>query len=148
MKFNNVEKIKKQLCKKGAVIGAVGLLLLAGGSTTVMAGSTVSGTLDGYSCSGRIETNRDEAIATTTYARSNSGIYAKAYVYYWSGSKNYYSYESASSKAGGVAAVAKKQIGGADVVGGRGVHSVYYGSYSWRPSGTETGKIPPEAEEK
>ena len=139
--FSNKE-IKKQLCKKCAVLCAVGLLGVAASGTDVAAKSTVKGKLNGYAYRGSIDTDNVSATAVTTFGRGNSSIKAKAEVYYWSGSLYYVTTASNSASAGGTSARAKKKIGGADVVAGRGIHSVSYDKYSWGPVKTETGILP------
>ena len=42
---------------------------------------------------------------------------------------------------GGTSATVTKKLGGADVVGGRGYHTVKYQSYTWTPM-TKVGETP------
>lgn len=133
--------VKNQLCRKIAVLCAVTVLAVAFGGTTAKAASSVSGTLNGAACSGRVSTNSTSAIATTTYGRGNSTIKAIAKVYYKKGTKYYNTTSSANSSAGGATATAAKKVSGATVVGGSGMHGVVYGSLSWAMP-TTTGTIP------
>lgn len=139
--FSNKE-IKKQLCKKCAVLCAVGLLGVAASGTDAAAKSSVSGKLNGYAYRGSIDKDSVSATAVTTFGRGNSWITAKAEVFYWNDSDYFMTPASNSASAGGTSATAKKKIGGADVVAGRGTHRVSYDKYSWGDETTVTGTIP------
>lgn len=137
-------KIKK-ICKKGIVLTLAGAISMASFGTNAMAASTVTGNLNGIVCYGSISTNNTSAYATTTFGRSNSTIKTSATVYYWWKDKYYKTKVSNSNTAGGAGATAKKKIGGADVVGGKGTHFVKYDSYKWGTEKTTIGCIPSNA---
>ncbi|MCD8147595.1 MAG: hypothetical protein LUD84_10035 [Clostridiales bacterium] len=111
------------------------------------AASSVSGSLDGTVVTGSISTTSTSASAKTTFSRSGVTINAKATVYYWWGSRYYYTAVSSTAQAGGVSATATKKLGGAEVVGGIGEHSVSFDGYSWNKT-TSTGTIPSSATKK
>lgn len=143
MEFMKMKNWKRQLCKKGAILGAAGILALGCSGTTVMANYEAHGELNGFKCYGKITTDRDSATAMTTFQRGGINIKADAIVYYHFGSKYYNTIMYSSNTASSTSAVAEKKVGGADVVGGKGTHSISYDSYSWNPKGgTTTGKIP------
>lgn len=144
-KLFNTKKLKKQLLKKGAVLGAVGLLAVACSGTTIMAKPTASGSLDGFACYGKVSTDEDSATAITTCGRGNINIKATATVYYWFGDKYYNSIMYHSNSNSSSSATAKKNKGGAQVIGGKGEHHVSFNSdnvsHNW--DGTTTiGTIP------
>lgn len=145
VKFINTRKLKKQLLKQGAALGVMSLLAVACSGTTIMAKPTESGSLNGHSCYGSIDTDRDNAYGTTSCGRGNVRMTVTAKVYYWSNETCFRSEATGSSTNGGTSATAKKKIGGADVIGGKGIHSVSFDAYSWGPVETTTGTIPPKS---
>ena len=138
-------RLKSELVKKVATLGIIGTMSVAGMSTSAMAASSVSGKLNGFTYTASISKDNYSATAKTTFARGGSNIKATATVYYWFDEVAFQSTISANSSAGGVSAVAQKKKGGADVVGGKGEHSVSYDAYSWGPVTTTTGTIIPTA---
>ncbi len=142
MEFMKMKNWKRQICKKGAVLGLAGILALGCSGTTVMANYEVRGELNGFKCYGKISTDSNSATAMTTCQRGGITIKANAIVYYHFGSKYYNTKMYSSNTASSTSAVAKKKLGGADVIGGKGTHSVKFDSYSWEPNNTTTGTIP------
>lgn len=119
------------------VLGCV--IMVAGNGVTARAASQVSGSLGTASVGGTVSTNSSSATATTTCSRSAT-IKVTATVYYYFGTGYYKSSESNSASAGGVSATASKQLGGAEVIGGKGEHYVAFDSYTWNPT-TTTGTV-------
>lgn len=148
MEFMKMKNWKRQLCKKGAILGAVGILAVGCSGTTVMAADHVSGELNGFKCYGKISKDSYSATAMTTCQRGGITIKADAIVYYHFGSKYYNTKMYSSNTASSTSAVAIKKLGGADVVGGKGIHSVKFDSYSWKPKNTTTGTIPSQSTNK
>ena len=142
------KNLKKQLRKLCAAVGVAALLTVSAGGTDAAAASSVRGKLNGFGYYGSISKDNTSATAVTTFGRGGSVIIAKAWVYYWFGDKYYNTYASDSATVGGAKAVAKKKIGGADVVGGKGQHSVSYDKYKWGTETTTTGEIPSKSTEK
>ncbi len=110
-------------------------LLTISMSTPVCAASRVSGGVAGTPCSGHVTTTSDSAIATTEYGRPGS-LHATATVYSWFGKGYRRNRASSSNSLGGTSAVAVKDCGGAQVIGGKGEHSVSGYGQTW--SGTTT----------
>ena len=146
-KFINTQKIKKQLWRKGAVLGAVGLLAVTCSGKTAMAQNPATGSLNGFTCYGKVSTDSDSATAMTTCGRGSIDIRATAIVYYWFGNKYYNSIMYNSNSNSGATAVAKKKLGGAQVIGGQGEHYVAFDSHQWNPT-TKTGTIPSSSTRK
>lgn len=136
--------MKKRIWKKLVALGLAVTLFLSYGNITTLAASSVSGNIDGTQVSGSITTYNDSyAVAETSYARGGGKIYATAYVYYWFADMHIETTSGlCSSTAGGVSAKATKQLGGAEVIGGKGVHKVVWGAYTWAPDATTVGTIP------
>lgn len=132
----------KMFMRKAATFTALGVMLAGVNAAPVNAASSVSGSLGGFQCRGTIATYSDKAIANTSFARGNSVIKAEGRVYYWSGKKYYWKRSTVTVSCGTASAVAKKKRGGAEVVGGKGIHSVSFGAYSWGNVITTIGNLP------
>ncbi|MCI5855992.1 MAG: hypothetical protein MR016_01310 [Agathobacter sp.] len=111
------------------------MVLVAGNSVTVKAVSQESGVLGTAAVQASVSISSSSATATTTCGRSAT-INVSATVYYHFGTGCYKTTASNSSSGGGTSATATKQLGGADVIGGKGVHYVAFESYSWNPTTT------------
>lgn len=141
MELINIRKIYK----KGTALALAGIVGMACFGTSAKAASTVSDTLNGYSCFGSITTDSTSAHGTTTFGRGSGNIKVSATVYYWFGSTYYKTMMTGSNTSGGAGATATKKIGGADVIGGKGTHYVGYDSYHWGTVATTIGTIPSNA---
>ena len=98
--------------------------------------------IDGATASGSVTTNSSSAIANTVYTNPGGKRTAVAYVYYEDCDLYYRSSATSSStQSGGVQATATRTIIGAEVVGGQGIHSLAYKTYTWNDY-TSTGLIP------
>lgn len=134
---------KKYVKKIMAITMALSMMLGTKGATPIFAASNVNGTINGVSCSGRIEYAKtpagtvNGARAVTTFGPAGT-ITATATVYYKVGTKKYSKTSSNSSSMGGVSAVANTNDIG-NVYGGKGTHKVVFGAYTWKPSSTTIG---------
>lgn len=101
----------------------------------VYAASSETGTLDGHTCRGTVVYSRTSSgdcngvTASTTFSVGGS-LKATATVYYKYGGIKYTSSVSDGASGLGVSATAKTNDIGT-VYGGKGVHHVTYGAYSW-----------------
>jgi len=114
---------------------------------TAFAASSDSGSIDGYSWSARVSTTSNSATATTSFGAAVSSITATVKVFYWFGDKNYFTPASGQVTPGYAVATATKQLGGAEVIGGSGYHTIYY-NRTYRSADTSIGRTPPDATEK
>lgn len=122
----------KKRIKRVMALVLSGVILVCGGSVPAKAASTASGPLGSASVHASISTDSSSATAITTCSRGGS-LTAKATVYYWFDTEYYKTSASAYSAGGGVSAIARKQLGGAEVIGGKGEHIVKFESYTWDP---------------
>ena len=114
-------KRKKILC---ALLS--GAMLLTYSGTALAASDSVTGSVDGMSCSGELDVSLAKVTATTKSVPANSSyIYVKATAYmYDSDNRQYTSVDTDSSYAGymEVSATAGRTV--ANVHHGRGLHTV------------------------
>ena len=101
----------------------------------VSAGSTVSGSMGGYSCYGSVSMGTTSASAytsfgTITYVYAHVSFRTKFDEDYFTDTKMEENY------ARSITAVATKTKGGADPVSATGTHRITYGSYHWNPPTT------------
>ncbi len=135
--------MKKSIVKKLMITAVLSSLLVMNGTISVFGASSVSTSMGGVTVSGNISKDTTSATAKTSCPRPAS-ISANATVYYWFDS-NYYQTSNYSSVSGGTTVTtAVKKRGGADVVGGKGIHYVGFDSSSWKPT-TTIGVIPSSA---
>ncbi|MBQ7360510.1 MAG: hypothetical protein IJW63_10485 [Lachnospiraceae bacterium] len=120
--------MKKNLKKLAGI--AMSLILLANCGFQVNAASSVSGEIDGQAVSGYVTYNSTSATASTSYPRSNCTIYAHVTAYVDMGTYMHTDATSSTTYAGGASATATRSVN-KDVVGGKGVHDVKYGAYTW-----------------
>lgn len=113
------------------------------GGNKAFAASSRRGELSGISCNGRIEYvytpagTANGAIAITTFGAGGS-LRAKSTVYYKRNGTKYTKTSSDCSSGGGVSAIAYTNDNG-NVYGGKGIHKVIFGEYTWSPSATTIG---------
>ena len=124
------------------------VMMVIAGNAQAFAASSVQGSIAGTEVSGYVTIDSSSATAVTTFTRGGGKRYATAKVYYWWGTNNYVSSTGTSSgQTGGLSVTATKKYGGAEVVGGKGIHRVEYDIYTWGDAVTETGVIPSLATE-
>lgn len=129
---------KKMIKSAAGVILSLSLAVASCGMTANAADDVVNGNIEGVLIRGKITIDNMSATATTTFSR-NASISSTAAVYFWLNDTYYRVKKDAFSGAGGATAVATKNVGGADVVGGKGTHKVEFGSYKWGPKTTKVG---------
>ena len=107
------------------------------------------GNINGFVTSASIAVEDNyRATASTGFNGYGATCNVTAKVYYCLGEIDYYSQISSStSQPGGTTAIATKKLGGADVIGGKGIHKVTYGNYTWSPT-TSVGETPSSAKLK
>lgn len=139
--------MRKKIWKKLMALGLSLSLVLGYGNVTTLAATTVKGTLDGGEVVGRLTKDSSSATASTSYGRGGGYTYATATVYYWWGAQYYKTTVGPNfNNMGGVSAKAVKKLGGAEVIGAKGVHKVVWGAYTWTPANTTTGTIKENAD--
>lgn len=131
--------MKKKCMKKMAVSILLSVVVALGGTMTTFADSSASGSIGGQTVSGSITMNLTSATAKTICTRPAS-ITAIAQVYYGEGIMYFYSTEEISVSGGTAVATVSRKMTDVPVVGGKGTHSVYFGSYSWRDT-TDIGYV-------
>ena len=134
------KKTKKILA--AALVSA--MLVSSVGAAPVFAASSISGTLNGISCSGSVYYVKnsggvaDGVGASTSFGAGNATIKATAKLYYKvNGTKRVKTLTSTSSGGGTSATVRTNDEG--TVYGGKGTHYVKFGDYAWNPSDTTIG---------
>ena len=132
---------KRQLCKKGAILGAVGILAVGCSGTTVMAAKTVNGTLNGVACHGRIDKDTSTVFGSTSCDRGGVTIKVKVTAYYKLNKNYYYSEAYGSNTSGGAGATVKRKVPEMAIVGGKGLHTVSFNTHVWEGK-TTFGTIP------
>ena len=144
MEFMKMKNWKRQLCKKGAILGLAGILALGCSGTTVMAAKTVNGTLNGVACHGRIDKDTTSVFGSTSCDRGGVTIKVKVTGYFKLGSNYYYSVGYGSNTSGGAGATAKKKVPEMAVIGGKGIHTISFNTHVWEGK-TNFGTIPSNA---
>ena len=114
---------------------------------TAFAASSDSGSIDGYTWTVRVSTTSNSATATTTFGAAVSSLTATVNVYYWWGDSNYYTSGSGQVTPGYAVATATKQLGGAEVIGGSGYHTILY-NRTYTSRDTSIGRTPSDAIKK
>lgn len=124
------KKVKRILAASLMSLSLFGSL----GAYGVCAASSVSGTLDGRTCSGslRFVDNKTGATATTSYPAAAS-IYATVNVYYYNGGVLTVAHASSYNMAGGTSATAHTQDS-ITASSASGTHKVSVASGTWTAS--------------
>lgn len=126
----------------GAVLATATVMGMAG-TTPAYAASSISGTINGISCSGSVKYVKTPAgvvngVRANTYSGGGGGVNVTAIVYYKVGSNKRHATASNTGTAGNIAATAyTNDIG--NVYGGRGIHTVRCGACTWGPETTSIG---------
>lgn len=128
---------------KSVMAMALALVLTASSlGGTALAASSESGSIDGCSWSARVTKTTRSATATTKITgATNAYVDAAVEVYYWLGRVHYYTPASDSQTNGYAVATASKQLGGAEVEGGMGEHTIFYHNTT-KSCATFIGDIP------
>ena len=101
----------------------------------VSAGSTVSGSMGGYSCYGSVSIGLTSASAYTSYG-TISYVYANVSFESVFDKEPVVDTKTEENYARSITAVATKSRGGADPVKATGTHRITNGSYHWYPPTT------------
>lgn len=125
------------------IMGAALLSAMIMSSTHAYAASSVSGSINGVSCSGRISYATTPAgvpngVRATTTCGANGTVKARATVYFKKKGKKNSITTAITSSIGGVSITANTNDVG-NVYGGKGYHYAQYKSGTWQPSNTIIG---------
>lgn len=119
------------------------LVIVIIANDTAITTPSKSGTLEGMTCGARVEYVYTSAgiangvKAVTTFG-SGGKLTATTTVYYKKSGTKYTKTVSNTTSGGGAYATAYNNDTG-NVYGGKGVHKVVYGDYTWSPSATTIG---------
>lgn len=126
----------------GAVLATATVMGMAG-TTPAYAASSISGKVNGVSCSGSVKYVKTPAgvpngVQATTYLGGAGSADATAIVYYKYKGERYQNDDKTTGTAGAVSAIAYTNDTG-NVYGGKGIHNVTCGSDKWRKKITSIG---------
>lgn len=135
--------VKNKIKKIAAMLMAATVMVGTLGSGTAFAASSKSGKLRGITCNGRVEfvytpAGTANGVSAITTFGAGGTLTAKATVYYKKNGKRFTRTSSDCSAGGGVSAIAYTNDDG-NVYGGKGIHKVVFGAYTWAPSATQIG---------